>query len=260
MNHMTADQFGLIPEGMKWCPHCNGYGSSLKEASGRCTHCGGSGLVSREREGPVAPGNGEPGPPRKRHTLFGTAGGRDGNLPRQWQAGDTRGQAPGMKWCAVNAIAEYADYGRRYTRRGNQVQRSFEDTHLKQRGLELATQSERIAWTIPLRASGGSDPADKPLLATRGKSSLRSAGTNCTLTECPGKLGSSTRNTWASASAEAVARSGAATTGAGTLRAPSAGRPPRLCLNARPASASASSVTATIAISTPFESPFPHPP
>jgi phage/plasmid-like protein (TIGR03299 family) len=53
------------------------------------------------------------------------------------QAGDTRGQAPGSKWCAVNAIAEFSDFGRRYTRRSNQVQRSFEDTQLKQRGLEL---------------------------------------------------------------------------------------------------------------------------
>jgi hypothetical protein len=52
-------------------------------------------------------------------------------------AGDTRGNAPGSKWCAANAIAEYADFGRRYTRRSNQVQRSFEDTQLKQRGLEL---------------------------------------------------------------------------------------------------------------------------
>ena len=55
----------------------------------------------------------------------------------QGVTGDTRGQAPGTKWCAVNAIAEWADYGRRYTKRTNQVQRSFEDTALKQRGLEL---------------------------------------------------------------------------------------------------------------------------
>jgi hypothetical protein len=55
----------------------------------------------------------------------------------QGQAGDTRGSAPGSKWCAANAIAEYADFGRRYTKRSNQVQRSFEDTQLKQRGLEL---------------------------------------------------------------------------------------------------------------------------
>jgi hypothetical protein len=50
MNNVTADQFGRIPEGMKWCPHCNGYGSSLKEESGRCTHCGGSGLVWADRD------------------------------------------------------------------------------------------------------------------------------------------------------------------------------------------------------------------
>jgi phage/plasmid-like protein (TIGR03299 family) len=56
-------------------------------------------------------------------------------------AGDTRGGAPCTKWCAVNAIAEWADFGRRYTRRTNQVQRSFEDTGLKQRGLELLLQA-----------------------------------------------------------------------------------------------------------------------
>jgi hypothetical protein len=55
----------------------------------------------------------------------------------QGEVGDTRGSAPGTKWCAANAIAEYADFGRRYTKRSNQVQRSFEDTQLKQRGLEL---------------------------------------------------------------------------------------------------------------------------
>jgi phage/plasmid-like protein (TIGR03299 family) len=55
----------------------------------------------------------------------------------QGVTGDTRGQAPGTNWCAVNAIAEWADHGRRYTKRTNQVQRSFEDTALKQRGLEL---------------------------------------------------------------------------------------------------------------------------
>jgi phage/plasmid-like protein (TIGR03299 family) len=55
----------------------------------------------------------------------------------QGPVGDTRGSAPGSKWCAANAIAEYADFGRRYTRRSDQVQRSFEDTQLKQRGFEL---------------------------------------------------------------------------------------------------------------------------
>jgi elongation factor P hydroxylase len=37
----------------------------------------------------------------------------------------------------LNAIAEHLDYGRRYTARTNQVQRSFEDTALKQRALDL---------------------------------------------------------------------------------------------------------------------------
>ena len=52
-------------------------------------------------------------------------------------AGDTTGNSPGSKWTAFNAIAEQLDYGRRYTSRTNQVQRSFEDTALKQRALEL---------------------------------------------------------------------------------------------------------------------------
>jgi phage/plasmid-like protein (TIGR03299 family) len=52
-------------------------------------------------------------------------------------AGDTTGNSPASKWCAWNAIAEQLDYGRRYTARTNQVQRSFEDTALKQRALEL---------------------------------------------------------------------------------------------------------------------------
>jgi phage/plasmid-like protein (TIGR03299 family) len=52
-------------------------------------------------------------------------------------AGDTSGNSPHTKWAAANAIAEHADFGRRYTARTDQVQRSFEDTQLKQRGLEL---------------------------------------------------------------------------------------------------------------------------
>jgi hypothetical protein len=55
----------------------------------------------------------------------------------QGPAGDTSGNSPGTKWAAANAIAEYADFGRRYTRRTDQMHRSFEDTELKQRGLEL---------------------------------------------------------------------------------------------------------------------------
>jgi hypothetical protein len=52
-------------------------------------------------------------------------------------AGDTIGNSPGTKWVAFNAITEHLDYGRRYTSRTNQVQRSFEDTALEQRALEL---------------------------------------------------------------------------------------------------------------------------
>ena len=49
------------------------------------------------------------------------------------------GDSPGTKWTAFNAIAEHLDYGPRYTSRTNQVQRSFEDTSLKQRALELVS-------------------------------------------------------------------------------------------------------------------------
>jgi phage/plasmid-like protein (TIGR03299 family) len=52
-------------------------------------------------------------------------------------AGDTSGNSPGTKWVAFNAIAEHLDYGRRYSTRTNQVQRSFEDASRKQRALEL---------------------------------------------------------------------------------------------------------------------------
>jgi DnaJ-class molecular chaperone len=67
MSHMPQDRFGAVPEGMRWCPHCNGYGSSLKEDAERCTHCAGTGLVvdeaaalSAERGGNGSAG-GEPG-------------------------------------------------------------------------------------------------------------------------------------------------------------------------------------------------------
>jgi phage/plasmid-like protein (TIGR03299 family) len=56
-------------------------------------------------------------------------------------AGDTTGNSPGSKWVAFNAIAEHLDYGRRYTTRSNQVQRSFEDTLLKQRALDLVVSA-----------------------------------------------------------------------------------------------------------------------
>jgi Domain of unknown function (DUF932) len=51
--------------------------------------------------------------------------------------GDTTGNSPGTKWTAFNAVAEHLDYGRRYTTRTSQVQRSFEDTALKQQALDL---------------------------------------------------------------------------------------------------------------------------
>lgn len=56
-----------------------------------------------------------------------------GNGPQ----GDTTGNSPGTKWCAANAVAEYADWYRRYTVRTDQMARSFEDQTIKQRGLEL---------------------------------------------------------------------------------------------------------------------------
>ena len=72
-----------------------------------------------------------------------TASGRSSTCSRSSAAaarqGDTTGNSPGTKWVAFNAIAEHLDYGRRYTSRTNQVQRSFEDTSLKQRALELVS-------------------------------------------------------------------------------------------------------------------------
>jgi Domain of unknown function (DUF932) len=53
------------------------------------------------------------------------------------RVGDTTGNSPRTKWVAFNAIAEHLDYGRLYTSRTNQVQRSFEDTALKQRVLDV---------------------------------------------------------------------------------------------------------------------------
>ena len=33
------------------CPHCHGYGSSLKEHSAKCTQCGGLGLIKLPPKG-----------------------------------------------------------------------------------------------------------------------------------------------------------------------------------------------------------------
>ena len=40
------DPLGIDPKRARWCPECNGYGSSLKQETGRCTRCGGTGLVA----------------------------------------------------------------------------------------------------------------------------------------------------------------------------------------------------------------------
>jgi DnaJ-class molecular chaperone len=37
------------------CPHCNGYGSSLKEDAKQCTFCGGEGLVKKEKADTYVP-------------------------------------------------------------------------------------------------------------------------------------------------------------------------------------------------------------
>ena len=67
------------------------------------------------------------------------------NILNIWQgngpAGDTRGNAPGTKWTAYNAVAEYADFGRIYTKRTDQVHRSFEDNNLKQRAFDLVVSA-----------------------------------------------------------------------------------------------------------------------
>jgi hypothetical protein len=46
MSHRMGDAYSNVPAGTRWCPHCNGYGSSLKEASGRCSRCGRTGRVA----------------------------------------------------------------------------------------------------------------------------------------------------------------------------------------------------------------------
>lgn len=58
-------------------------------------------------------------------------------------AGDTTGNAPKTKWAGWNAIAEYADWCRRYTKRTNQMSRSFEDQELKNKALEILVRSGR---------------------------------------------------------------------------------------------------------------------
>jgi DnaJ-class molecular chaperone len=45
---------GQIPAGCRWCPHCDGYGSSLKDDNDRCAHCHGTGLVAADRHNQAA--------------------------------------------------------------------------------------------------------------------------------------------------------------------------------------------------------------
>jgi hypothetical protein len=82
----------------------------------------GTPLLPRDLDGPRSP--------RGRADGFAILRGRG-------VAGDSTGNSPGTKWVAFNAIAEHLDYGRRYTSRTNQVQRSFEHTAVKQRALDL---------------------------------------------------------------------------------------------------------------------------
>ena len=48
--HTKMDIFmtNLERFGVEVCPHCNGYGSSLKEEAETCTQCNGLGLVKKE--------------------------------------------------------------------------------------------------------------------------------------------------------------------------------------------------------------------
>lgn len=46
---MNDASFGEIPEGYRWCAHCNGYGSSLADENEGCVKCNGTGLVAADR-------------------------------------------------------------------------------------------------------------------------------------------------------------------------------------------------------------------
>lgn len=50
MSEPTKVDIFMDPEqfGDEVCLNCNGYGSSLMEASDRCSKCGGSGVVKKE--------------------------------------------------------------------------------------------------------------------------------------------------------------------------------------------------------------------
>jgi DnaJ-class molecular chaperone len=62
MSGVSRDRdVGQIPHGYKWCLHCNGYGSSLKDRNERCARCNGTGLVAADRasEAASSPTNGK---------------------------------------------------------------------------------------------------------------------------------------------------------------------------------------------------------
>ena len=62
MSERMSDSLGKVPAGTRWCPHCNGYGSSLKETGERCSRCGGTGLLAVADPGEQQQPNGhEPG-------------------------------------------------------------------------------------------------------------------------------------------------------------------------------------------------------
>ena len=73
-------------------------------------------------------------------------------------AGDTTGNSPGTKWVALNAIAEHLDYGRRYTSRTNQIQRSFEATALKQGRWTWCWRPDQEISFCPARSRGTEGP------------------------------------------------------------------------------------------------------
>lgn len=60
---MNDANLGEIPDGYRWCEHCNGYGSSLADDNERCARCNGTGLVASDRreQAATAPANGTSG-------------------------------------------------------------------------------------------------------------------------------------------------------------------------------------------------------
>ena len=47
----TVFTMAALPQGVSYCGHCNGYGSSLKDPPGvdHCTLCGGTGLMKEKK-------------------------------------------------------------------------------------------------------------------------------------------------------------------------------------------------------------------